>query len=799
MLAADRRLVLRGGHSSPAPAVVRCSGWPMGCAAAIATTMYVLAMNPALAQAVNPNTPPPTENEDTGVLEDVTVTATKEREPIRQVAPNTYEIRTADMTDTLTGSNPLDLVKNLPGVVYTSTDPYGLDLSDATTFVRGFHQNELALVFEGIPLNDSSYGSLGGTTPLNIGVPDDISSVQVSPGTARESAFSSVVTGGEIRYSLEDPAAAPSILVSQTYGSSDTLVTTLSTQTGQLGSDGPKILLGFQRISDDKYQAGGTQYMLRGNFKAEQDVPWGDFTVFFSDSHAEIWGYDDLSFAMIQNLGWTADYQYPNYQQAYLRALPENANVSCGYYTCGELSLLEPYDSGQSTTDEIGSIAHTFNLSSALSGKVMLYGATNYTHIAITDPTTPSPDGAPFSEEVWHPHQTRLGVTAELKYAVGKHVITTGLWQERVRAAETQGWYNEPSLSSGGPPLQVIGPYNLYGPAFQTENASRFKTSNGQFYLHDDYSLTDRLTFGAGFKAIEFDTTGGGIGPDPAPYGTLDAKNWFLPHVSATWRPTDGTDVFADLAETETGYRISPRGNIGYSASLWTASTQQVFDSAASSIKPEHDWNLTVGTSHRFGDLSVSVDAYYSVISDRLLSATVNNLFQIVNTVGAVDRSDIVGSDVGVAYRFLDYWRFSESAGLSKFTYGDNLDVEGVVYPIRGAAQPGYPEYTLVSDLSFEYDSIEAGVNSTEYFHQPFSYENDIYGYNYWLVIAHASYDIEGSGKRPDVKVRLDVHNLLNRQQVGTIGVCGFPFRGDFQTMNRSAPRQLFLKVSARY
>jgi outer membrane receptor protein involved in Fe transport len=228
-------------------------------------------------------------------------------------------------------------------------------------------------------------------------------------------------------------------------------------------------------------------------------------------------------------------------------------------------------------------------------------------------------------------------------------------------------------------------------------------------------------------------------------------------------------------------------------------STQQLFDSEARSLRPEHDWNFTFGTAHRFGTMSLSVDGYYSLIYNRLLSAAINNLFQIENTVGAVRKSHIVGADVGFTAQLGDYFRFYQNAGLSKFTYDDNLTIEGFVYPIEGKAQPGYPEYTLVSDLSFKDSSFEAGINSTEYFHQPFSYENDIYGYNFWLVGANASYDIEKSGSRPDIKVRLDVNNLLNRKQIGTIGVCGFPFRGDYQTMNRSAPRQLLLTVSGRY
>ena len=76
---------------------------------------------------------------------------------------------------------------------------------------------------------------------------------------------------------LATPTATPGALVGQTYGSANALVTTLTGQTGQLGSDGPKMLLGLQPLSDDKYQGGGTLYMLRGNIKVQQDVPWGEF------------------------------------------------------------------------------------------------------------------------------------------------------------------------------------------------------------------------------------------------------------------------------------------------------------------------------------------------------------------------------------------------------------------------------------------------------------------------------------------------------------------------------------------
>jgi len=760
-------------------------------------------INTTFAQTNNPPSSTPAQSADEeSTLPEVTVVAKKNMASVAAinapVGPNEYILKPSDWSDVLTGSNAMTMLKNTPGVSYVATDSYGLDESDASLFMRGFHMNELAVLFEGIPMNDTSPFSLTGTTVLNIGVPDDIGSVTVSPGTARESSFSSSDDGGEILYSLKPLTDTPSVKISQSYGSDDTLVTTLSSQTGQWFDGGPKALLGFQRISDDKYQAGGTQYFLRGDLKVEQDVPWGDFTLFLSGSHAEIWGYDDLSFDMIKREGIGADYMYPNYRQAYLDALPQNANASCGVYTCGELAFLDPYDSGQNTTDLVGSVAHDFRISEGLSGTVRLYGAGNTTATPVSDPTTPSLTGAPFSEQVWNPQVTRFGGMLNLQYKVGPHTLGAGFWTEHDDSSESESWYNEPRLGQG-PPLLVIGPYDVYGPAFQVENAARWRTESRQAYLQDDYAITDRLTVSAGFKAVDFVTSGGGIDGSQAPVGTLRARNGFLPHLSAMWRPDSQTDVFVDFGETETGYRVSPPGAIGYSASPWTASDQETFDVEAQSIHPEKDANLTIGAAHRFDAVSVSLDGYYSSIDNRLISASVGTLHAPVNTNGDVPHSHIVGTDLGATINFLRYFSFYQSAAYSRFTYDDNLMVEGTVYPIEGKVQPDYPMVSVLSDLSFRHRPLTAGITSTLYLRQPFSYENDIWAPNYWAVNGYLVYDLDRRGARPDLTFRLDIDNLLNRQQISNLAVDGIPFSGDLQTMQRSAPRQLLFTVSASY
>lgn len=717
---------------------------------------------------------------------------------IQLVGPNEYVLNRSDLDGALAGNNALALLKNVPGASYTATDSLGLDISATSLFVRGFRMNEMGVMFEGVPLNDNGFLSMTGTSAVNVGVPDGIGSIDITPGTARESVFSSSANGGGLVYSLANLKETPSALISQTYGSNKTLVTTFSGQSGKLGANGPEILVDLQHVSADKYQGGGTQDFLRGDLKAKQDVPWGDFTLFLSGSHAAVWGYNNLSFNMIRNIGWNADIWYPNYARAYEMALPENANQPCGAYTCGELSALIPYDTGQTTNDTIESIAHHFRLSSSLTGSVQLYGANSKTSASLTDPTTPSPSGAPFSEQVQRPRVNRLGGTLNLTYNVGDHVISAGLWQERTKSAATTSWYDEPLLGEGEP-LKTTGPYDVYGPAFQTANASNWVTRSRQFYLHDDYAITSQLTLGMGFKGVNFTTTGGGVGPDQAPYGTLRVKNNFLPHVSLFWSPSTQTDVFVDIAETENGYRVAQRGNIGYTASAWTVSNQEEFDRVAQSIRPEKDWNFTAGATHRFDGLTVTYDAFYSLIRDRLLSAAVGSQFAQINTVGLMPRMHIIGADLGLTADVSNHIQFYQGVAVARSYYDNNFVVDDTVFPIRGKAQPGYPIVSLVSDLSAKFESWRFGATSTEYLRQPFSYENDIYVPNFWQVNTYASYTLKASGAMPEWTFRLDVSNLLDRKNIGTATIAGSPFSGDYQTLQRSAPRQLMFSVAAKY
>lgn len=704
----------------------------------------------------------------------------------------------SDWVTALTGSNPMALLASTPGISYTSSDSYGLDESDASLFMRGFHQNELGIMFEGIPLNDVSFGTLTGNDITNVGVPDNIGSIYVSPGTSRESTFSSSNNGGELRYTLQNPADKPGASINQSFGSNSTYVTTVTGNSGQIGENGPKILAGFQRISKDKYEGGGSQYMVRGDLKVTQDVSWGDFSLFFGASNAQIWGYNNLSFDMLDKLGWRgSDYVYPNYAAAYNEA-GANASASCGAYTCGKLATLTPYDSGQTSEDYLGSIRHHFNITHALSGTILFYGATTRTDAALADPATPSFNGAPFSEQVQHSQVRRFGGTAELTYHIADHTISAGIWQEMADSQAGTAWYNEPLLGEGAP-LRTIEPYRAYGPAFQVRNVSSWTTSSRQIYLHDDWRIRPDLTFGFGFKAVDFETTGGGVGTDKAPYGTLQSQNGFLPHLSLLWRPNAHDDLFLDAAQTQIGYRVFERGNIGYSASAWTATDQATFDEAARRLKPERDTTVTIGGHHSSGQLLLSYDAYFTLVEHRLIAASVGSLYNPVNTVGAVTASHIWGGDVALRLPVGRFLTLNQSLSVSRFIYGGNLNIGNTVFALRGKAQPGYPGISLNSSILLHYHHLQAGLTAVVYLEQPFNYENDIMARNYFNTTAFIAYDLPRQGSIPPLNFRFDVYNVLNEKMIGTIGVTGYTFSGDYQSMNRAAPRQALFTVGTKF
>ncbi len=115
---------------------------------------------------------------------------------------------------------------------------------------------------------------------------------------------------------------------------------------------------------------------------------------------------------------------------------------------------------------------------------------------------------------------------------------------------------------------------------------------------------------------------------------------------------------------------------------------------------------------------------------------------------------------------------------MARSYYDSDFVVGDTVYPIKGNAQPGYPQISLVSDLSAHFGDWRFGATSTSYLRQPFTYENDIRVPTFWQVNTYAAYRFGTDSAVPGLELRLDVSNLFNRHNIGTATIAGSSFSG---------------------
>ncbi|MFT9216188.1 MAG: Plug domain-containing protein, partial [Acetobacter malorum] len=88
----------------------------------------------------------------------------------------------AVMRQFVPGTSPYKMLDRMPGVSFSSTDPFGIDSFGANLYVRGFFMNQLGVTVDGVPLNDQTYQSISGMSLASSIIPDDIQSMRMSQG-----------------------------------------------------------------------------------------------------------------------------------------------------------------------------------------------------------------------------------------------------------------------------------------------------------------------------------------------------------------------------------------------------------------------------------------------------------------------------------------------------------------------------------------------------------------------------------------------------------------------------------------
>jgi iron complex outermembrane receptor protein len=166
----------------------------LACLASTALVGCLLSATAALAQSTG-----------TDAVEQVVVTASSLKNQngaiVQQVVPKSRSTITQDfIARQVPGQTVLDSLNLLPGVNFTNNDAYGSAGGDIT--IRGFDSQRIALLQDGIPLNDSGNYAIYPNQQMDSEL---ISKVDVNLGTTDVDSPTAAAAGGTINYVTRKP------------------------------------------------------------------------------------------------------------------------------------------------------------------------------------------------------------------------------------------------------------------------------------------------------------------------------------------------------------------------------------------------------------------------------------------------------------------------------------------------------------------------------------------------------------------------------------------------------------------
>jgi len=216
------------------------------------------------------------------------------------------------------GISPLKALQTLPGVVYTTADPWGNNEQNEALVVHGFTTQQLGFTMDGVPLGDQQYGNYNGLSPSRALTSENVKSVVLSSGAGSLGVASTSNLGGAIETFSSDPTQNFGVDVRQTGGSYDTSRTYLRVDSGELGENMGAVYLSYLHQNQRAWDFDGYQHGDQLNLKYVNANDVGKFT-FYADWNSKVepnedsTSYGNQQTATTQNFQpYTRPFLYPN-------------------------------------------------------------------------------------------------------------------------------------------------------------------------------------------------------------------------------------------------------------------------------------------------------------------------------------------------------------------------------------------------------------------------------------------------------------------------------------------------------
>lgn len=695
------------------------------------------------------------------------------------------------------GTNPMQMLNQVPGLNFVSDDALGNESWGSNLWMRGFTQAQLGVTLDGVPLGAQEYNTYNGLLANFAITSENIDHITVSDGGGMVATPATTNLGGAIQYFSSDPADRMGGKVSQMFGSRDTFRTFVRFDSGKLNPSGTKFYVSYVRSDQSRWKGSGNQFNQQLNAKLVQPVgESSQISAFFDWDEQAYFSYADQSLDILSSLGQRNDFYYPNYTAAYRAAqgiFPKNLQ---NYPGATDVSY---YDGVTLSSEYLGGLNFDFKLNKHIRWLTTVYGHGSRQWSTWTDPYLPSPNGAPLSELVIQPQTRRFGLTSTVRYRFGRHHFESGVWYENNSNSIGEFMYQEPLLGQGSP----INPLaNRFGTPFQQNWGMQYNTNTFQFHLEDVFQILASLRLQAGFKSLLV-TTHGGAKENDAAYtgqamlasGSLTSAAPALPHFNALWTFLPHHEVYFDISKNMRAYDY---GAYEY-GSAWGVTNQQTFQQIHNRLKPETDWDYTIGYRYASKLLSASLDLYHVDFSNRLQSLTSGSIISPVSTLINVGSVTMNGLDAALTVQPVAGLSITNSISYNHSVYGQNVASSGVSYALKGKKVVNYPELMYKARISYTYHGAEAYFDANYISRRYLSYVNDTWVPSYWMTNLGARYRFGNYGLIRDVTVGFNVYNLINTKYVAQMGENGNPLSGDYQSIMSGSPRSYFGSISAGF
>jgi iron complex outermembrane receptor protein len=204
---------------------------------------------------------------------------------------------TSDYIDTQAPGSPLDAINLLPGVNFTDQDYTGSVGFDIT--LRGFDSSRIALILDGLPLNDTGNYAIYPTMNIDSEL---YSQIDVNLGSTDVDSPTAAAGGGTINFTTKKPADTFGVEAKETVGDYAYRREFFRVDTGKFGPWGTSAFLTYSNLYSDQWRGEGKVKRQQWNGGLYQPLDNGDFlSMYFLYNHSRNNAYGDVNQADFVN------------------------------------------------------------------------------------------------------------------------------------------------------------------------------------------------------------------------------------------------------------------------------------------------------------------------------------------------------------------------------------------------------------------------------------------------------------------------------------------------------------------